>query len=517
MPGRHPTEHRRRARRDLLGYVGGVAALLVAAIWWTALPQAVVWHVRWRGAELTLPVDGPQLVLRPGEAVDVELAVHGGGTLESRASATSPWRFSWRAEAGRLATDGHVGRARWVLPALAGPAGASLEVAYSAVGGTRLGWRLTHRVRPRGTLRLTCPVAERRAPGCYVAKLPPDSGEAYLSPSVRVRDWVRVEPGRPTDCSYRADLLAKVEAVLGSLPPGAVQLVRPATPALTPRAPMVARAEHRHKDGVAADLWVGDLTGDRETDLLNGRHLAVKIEQLEESGRVVPGGCGLYQNRQGRVCIHLDVSGESDRWGAAVEPGGASWPVRWSAGEQDAATRCARLSLSPGEGSLRLVVRKRRSLLCYDADAARFVESPSLTVWVEGTPVRSYPIALGSDPVGDKHRYGDGCTPEGEFYVCRKNPQSRYFRALQISYPNEGDAERGLRSGLITAAQRDRIVAALARREIPPQNTSLGRDLYIHGGGIGSNWTQGCVALTNEDMAELYEFVPLQADVEIRK
>jgi len=155
--------------------------------------------------------------------------------------------------------------------------------------------------------------------------------------------------------------------------------------------------------------------------------------------------------------------------------------------------------------------------LCYDADAARFVESPSLTVWVEGTPVRSYPIALGSDPVGDKHRYGDGCTPEGEFYVCRKNPQSRYFRALQISYPNEGDAERGLRSGLITAAQRDRIVAALARREIPPQNTSLGRDLCIHGGGIGSNWTQGCVALTNEDMAELYEFVPLQADVEIRK
>jgi lipoprotein-anchoring transpeptidase ErfK/SrfK len=312
-------------------------------------------------------------------------------------------------------------------------------------------------------------------------------------------------------------LLAKVEAVLGSFPRGAVQLVQPSAPALAPSAPMVGPGERGHRDGVAADLLIGDLTGDGAAGLLDGRRVARRIEQLEESGRVVSGGCGLYRSKQGRVCVHLDVSGEPDRWGAAAQPDGSTWPVRWSPSEQDAATRCSRLGLSPGEGSLRLVVRKRASMLHYDDDTGKFRASSSLTVWVGRTPVRSYPISLGSDPVGDKQRYGDGCTPEGDFYVCRKNPQSRYFRALQISYPNEGDAERGLRAGLITAAQRDRIVAALARREIPPQNTSLGRDLCIHGGGIGSNWTQGCVALTNEDMAELYELVPLETEVEIGK
>lgn len=118
-----------------------------------------------------------------------------------------------------------------------------------------------------------------------------------------------------------------------------------------------------------------------------------------------------------------------------------------------------------------------------------------------------FKIGLGNHPVGDKEREGDGRTPEGTFYICAKNPKSRFYRSLGISYPAVDDAERGLRSGQIDQATRDRIVAAQRRKVAPPWDTALGGEIFIHGHGASSDWTLGCIALENADMKVLFDLI----------
>ncbi len=131
--------------------------------------------------------------------------------------------------------------------------------------------------------------------------------------------------------------------------------------------------------------------------------------------------------------------------------------------------------------------------------------------------IKRYPIALGSNPVDDKVRQGDQCTPEGDFYVCRLVNPSQYYKAFLISYPNKEDAERGLKDGLITKAQQDAIISAISKGNTPPQNTSLGSLIEIHGEGVGYNWTLGCVAMENKDIDELWKLVRIGTPVRIKK
>ena len=130
--------------------------------------------------------------------------------------------------------------------------------------------------------------------------------------------------------------------------------------------------------------------------------------------------------------------------------------------------------------------------------------------------VRTYKIGLGLNPVPDKQREGDRATPEGEFFIFTKNPRSAFHLSLGVSYPNIEDAERGLKSGLITRAQRNTIVRAIKRKQGPPQDTALGGLIYIHGNGASSDWTWGCVALENEDIEELYQAIPVGTPVTIK-
>ncbi|HYY95761.1 MAG TPA: L,D-transpeptidase [Pyrinomonadaceae bacterium] len=130
--------------------------------------------------------------------------------------------------------------------------------------------------------------------------------------------------------------------------------------------------------------------------------------------------------------------------------------------------------------------------------------------------VRVFPVALGFAPEGDKARARDGRTPEGEFRVCLKNERSHYFLSLGLSYPNEEDADRGLRDGLITRAQHRRIVSADRAGRCPPWNTALGGEIFIHGGGVWADWTWGCVALDNQAVSELFDAVPPGTPVVIK-
>lgn len=127
---------------------------------------------------------------------------------------------------------------------------------------------------------------------------------------------------------------------------------------------------------------------------------------------------------------------------------------------------------------------------------------------------RAYPADVSASD-GDKvRRSGLGeeehyRMPEGTFFICRKNPDSQYYRALVVSYPNEDHAARGLREGLISPAQHDAIVEANRAFRSPPMGTPLGGLIEVHGQGSGRQraWTRGCVALRNVHMEELYDLL----------
>ena len=130
---------------------------------------------------------------------------------------------------------------------------------------------------------------------------------------------------------------------------------------------------------------------------------------------------------------------------------------------------------------------------------------------------RSYAIALGRNSVADKSVEGDEATPLGEFYICAKNPRSRHFLSLCISYPNAEDAERGLAAGLIGAEEHRQILDAVLAKRMPPPHTRLGGEIYIHGRGIHDDpaGTRGCIALNNDDMQDLYDRVGIGTSVTI--
>jgi murein L,D-transpeptidase YafK len=133
----------------------------------------------------------------------------------------------------------------------------------------------------------------------------------------------------------------------------------------------------------------------------------------------------------------------------------------------------------------------------------------------EGKLVKTYPIALGSAPIGHKARQGDRKTPEGTYYICRKNPRSQFYLSLGLSYPNKQDAAEGLKARLINRRQYNRILRAIDRGECPPWDTALGGEIFIHGNGSKPDWTWGCVALDDPEIKELYELVPVGTPVMI--
>jgi murein L,D-transpeptidase YafK len=136
-----------------------------------------------------------------------------------------------------------------------------------------------------------------------------------------------------------------------------------------------------------------------------------------------------------------------------------------------------------------------------------------LQVYDEGELIKTYKIALGRAPRGDKETEGDGKTPEGEFYVFTKNEQSKFYLSLGLSYPNAEAAKRGLKERLISQEEYDEILRAIAEKRMPPQKTALGGEIYIHGGGSLDDWTEGCVALPNEEIKELFDAIPVGARV----
>lgn len=125
-----------------------------------------------------------------------------------------------------------------------------------------------------------------------------------------------------------------------------------------------------------------------------------------------------------------------------------------------------------------------------------------LEAYSKGELVKSYSVSLGKTPVGDKQHEGDNKTPEGRYTINDKNPNSDYYKNLGVSYPNAADRREAIRLG-----------------------KPVGGDIKIHGlpnkiPFIGRwhrliDWTAGCMAVTNDEMEELYQAVPVGTPIEI--
>ena len=138
------------------------------------------------------------------------------------------------------------------------------------------------------------------------------------------------------------------------------------------------------------------------------------------------------------------------------------------------------------------------------ADQVIVVKSPrTLTLLSHGKVLRTYKVALGGSPVGAKEQQGDHKTPEGHYTLDRRNAKSRFYKSIHVSYSNEQDKQKASQRGV-----------------------SAGGDIMIHGlpngfGWMGAthrglDWTDGCVAVTNEEMDEIWELVPDGTPIEIR-
>jgi murein L,D-transpeptidase YafK len=121
----------------------------------------------------------------------------------------------------------------------------------------------------------------------------------------------------------------------------------------------------------------------------------------------------------------------------------------------------------------------------------------------QGKLIKTYKVALGSDPIGPKTRQGDHKTPEGSYILDSRNPHSKFYKSLHISYPSARDRAQANQGGF-----------------------SPGGDVYVHGLPNGyryigaahllRDWTDGCIAVTDEEMDEIWKAVPDGTQIEIR-
>ncbi len=126
-----------------------------------------------------------------------------------------------------------------------------------------------------------------------------------------------------------------------------------------------------------------------------------------------------------------------------------------------------------------------------------------LRLYKDGKVIKSYKVALGGDPIGPKTRQGDHKTPEGNYVLDSRNAHSQFYKSIHISYPSP----------------RDRAAARA-------KGVSPGGDVFVHGlpngyrwigsGHRAKDWTDGCIAVTNEEIDEIWQSVVDGTPIEIR-
>jgi hypothetical protein len=120
-----------------------------------------------------------------------------------------------------------------------------------------------------------------------------------------------------------------------------------------------------------------------------------------------------------------------------------------------------------------------------------------------GRTVAEYPVRLGLNPVGHKQREGDFRTPEGFYELSRRNPRSDFFLSLEVSYPNDSDRHRARSSGHRPGG----LIMIHGQPNLPRKPA----DYYAR-----NDWTDGCIAVSNSAMVDIWLRAPVGIPVEIR-
>jgi murein L,D-transpeptidase YafK len=137
-------------------------------------------------------------------------------------------------------------------------------------------------------------------------------------------------------------------------------------------------------------------------------------------------------------------------------------------------------------------------------------ESYELKVYDQDGWYATYPVVFGSKSLDDKMMEGDRKTPEGVYHIASKRPHEKWDKMMLIDFPTQTDLEK-------FKERKD--------KGLIPRNAKIGGGIAIHGTwphddmavDLYQNWTNGCIALKNEDIDELYDLLPIGAQVVIRK
>jgi murein L,D-transpeptidase YafK len=126
-----------------------------------------------------------------------------------------------------------------------------------------------------------------------------------------------------------------------------------------------------------------------------------------------------------------------------------------------------------------------------------------LTLLSHGRELRTYRVALGGDPIGPKTRQGDHKTPEGLYVLDSRNAHSQFYKALHVSYPNAEDRAKARQAKVNPGGD-------IMLHGLLPKYAWVGRGHTLH------DWTDGCIAVTNDEMDDIWKLVPDGTPIEIR-
>ena len=127
----------------------------------------------------------------------------------------------------------------------------------------------------------------------------------------------------------------------------------------------------------------------------------------------------------------------------------------------------------------------------------------TLTLMNKEKALKVYKIALGRDPVGPKVKHGDHKTPEGIYVLDYRNSHSQFYKSLHISYPNLEDRKRARKLGVSPGGD-------IFLHGLPNGFSAIGRAHHLR------DWTDGCIAVTDEEMNEIWRAVPDGTSIEIK-
>jgi len=126
-----------------------------------------------------------------------------------------------------------------------------------------------------------------------------------------------------------------------------------------------------------------------------------------------------------------------------------------------------------------------------------------LVLLSQGKELKLYQIALGGEPNGPKTRQGDHRTPEGSYVLDSRNANSHFYKALHISYPNSKDIAAAKKSGISPGGD-------IMLHGLPKEYAFVGKAHTLH------DWTDGCIAVSNEEIDEIWKLVRVGTPIEIK-